>query len=195
MSLTLKIAASDPYSSDNLLWDYTNERFIITPETTITLEHSLLSLQKWEQEHEKPFLSVEDITQEEELDYIRCMTVTKNVDPNVYYSITDDQKREIAEYINKKKSAVMYSDIKDQQEGKGYKKETITSNLIYYWMTALTIPFEPCNRWHLNYLLSLIKTCSEKSQPPKKQSRAEAGNAWRAQKARLAAARAKKPHV
>ena len=145
------------------LWDENKEEFINTKEQTLQLEHSLVSLSKWESKWNKPFLSKDTKTEEEELDYIKCMTITQNVDPNVYKFIPLNIREEIKEYINAPMSATWFSEDKNTKSS----SEQITSELIYYWMVAQNIPFE-CEKWHLNRLITLIKICNIKSQPPKK---------------------------
>ena len=145
------------------LWDENKEEFINTKEQTLQLEHSLVSLSKWESKWNKPFLSKDTKTEEEELDYIKCMTITQNVDPNVYKFIPLNIREEIKEYINAPMTATWFSEDKNTKSN----SEQITSELIYYWMVAQNIPFE-CEKWHLNRLITLIKICNIKSQPPKK---------------------------
>lgn len=139
------------------------QEFFHVHEYTIQLEHSLVSVSKWESKWNKPFLSKDTKTEEEELDYIKCMTITQNVDPNVYKFIPLNIREEIKEYINAPMSATWFSEDKNTKSS----SEQITSELIYYWMVAQNIPFE-CEKWHLNRLITLIKICNIKSQPPKK---------------------------
>lgn len=143
----------------------TNE-FVYSKETKISLEHSLVSLSKWESKWNKPFLSKDNKTLEETIDYIRCMTITQNVDPDVYFRLTDDNINTINKYIESPMTATTFSD-----NGRN-SREIITSELIYYWMISLNIPME-CQRWHLNRLLTLIRVCNIKNTPPKKMSRRE----------------------
>lgn len=150
------------------LWDENKEEFINTKEQTLQLEHSLVSLSKWESKWHKPFLSKDVKTEEETLDYIRCMTITQNVDPSVYAFIPIDVRKEIQEYIDAPMTATR---IKDEQSSKGSSRQ-ITSELIYHWMIAQNIPFE-CETWHLNRLLTLIKVCNIESQPSKKMNMKE----------------------
>ena len=150
-------------------WDEDKEEFITTKETTLRLEHSLVSLSKWESRWGKPFLDSEDKTIEETLDYIRCMTLTQNVDPNVYYGLTSENVKQVEAYILAPMTATTISRRNNKTFG---QKETITSELIYYWMIALNIPFE-CQKWHLNRLITLIEVCNIKNSPPKKLSRNE----------------------
>ena len=145
------------------LWDENKEEFINTKEQTLQLEHSLVSLSKWESKWNTPFLSKDTKTEEEELDYIKCMTITQNVDPNIYKFIPLNVREEIKEYINAPMTATWFSEDKNTKSS----SEQITSELIYYWMIAQNIPFE-CEKWHLNRLITLIKICNIKSQPPKK---------------------------
>ena len=134
-------------------------------ETTLRLEHSLVSLSKWESKWCKPFLKKEQKTQEETIDYVKCMTLTQNVDPMVYKFISADNFKKISDYIESQHTATYIRDIKGKKS-----REPVTSELIYYWMISLNIPFE-CQKWHLNRLLTLIKVCSMKNQPPKKMSK------------------------
>lgn len=146
-------------------WNEKENTFITVKSTTLTLEHSLVSLSKWESKWCKPFLSKDPKTNEETLDYIRCMTLTQNVPSNVYDLLTNKNIQEIKSYIENPHTATV---IYENQNGHK-SNETITSELIYYWMTALNIPWE-AQKWHLNRLLTLIRVCNIKSAPPKKMS-------------------------
>ena len=147
-------------------WDELKQEFITTKEQTLCLEHSLVSLSKWESKWCKPFLTKQERTYEETIDYIKYMTLTPNVDPEVYKFLTNDNMTEINKYIEAPMTATTFS--KDRSSKAGH--EIVTSELIYYWMIALNIPFE-CQKWHLNRLLTLIKVCNIKNAPPKKMSR------------------------
>lgn len=144
----------------------TQEFVDIHPAKTIQLEHSLVSISKWESKWCKPFLSKDPKTKEESIDYVRCMTVTQNVDPEVYERLTDDILRQITEYIDAPMTATTFS---TPNTGRG-RREIITAELIYYWMIAANIPFE-CQKWHLNKLLTLIQVCNIKNSKPQKMSR------------------------
>ena len=147
-------------------WDEINNVFIPEGEQILELEHSLVSLSKWESKWLKPFLSTQEKTVEETLDYIRYMTLTPNVDPDVYNYITDSDAEKIYKYIYAPMTATTFP--KERQSKNS--SEIITSELIYYWMVALNIPFE-CQEWHLNRLITLIRVCEVKNQPPKKMSK------------------------
>lgn len=149
-------------------WDELKQEFINTKEQILQLEHSLISLSKWESKWEKAFLTKQEKSYEETIDYIKCMTLTKNVDPNVYNNITHENIIQINNYIAAPMTATR---IHEDGKGKG-SQEQVTSELIYYWMIALNIPLE-CEKWHLNRLLTLIKVCNIKNQPPKKMSKRE----------------------
>ena len=167
------------------LFDETNQEFITTKEQTLQLEHSLVSLSKWESKWCKPFLSQDTRTVEETIDYIRCMTITQNIDPVVYNNISNEIIEQINDYIDAPMTATWFS---EDRKGKGKtSSEQITSELIYYWMISLNIPFE-CQKWHLNRLLTLIRICNIKNQPEKKMSK----KAILSQNAALNAARRKK---
>ena len=150
------------------MWDEVNEKFVDSKEQVLQLEHSLVSLSKWESKWCKPFLSKENKTFEETIDYIRCMTINQHVPDEVYNCLTGENIREINEYISAPMTATRFS---NDVMGKG-SREQITSELIYYWMIALNIPFE-CQKWHINRLLTLIRVCNIKNQPSKKMSRRE----------------------
>ena len=142
--------------------------FISVKKQTLQLEHSLVSLSKWESKWHKPFLGNEDKTFDETIDYIRCMTLSQNIDPNIYMFLTQENIKEINDYIGDPMTATTFSD-----DGNGRNnREIITSELVYYWMVALNIPFE-CQKWHLNRLITLIEVCNIKNSPPKKLSRNE----------------------
>jgi len=149
------------------MWDESTETYINTKETTLQLEHSLVSVSKWESKWCKSFLSHTNKTYDETIDYIKCMTLTRDVDPSVYYGLTNDNIEQINKYIAAPMTATSFSD----KNGKG-GREIITSELIYYWMISQNIPFE-CQKWHLNRLLTLIRVCNIKNAPPKKHSRRE----------------------
>ena len=148
------------------LWDENNEEFISIDETPLSLEHSLLSISKWESKWNKPFLHTKEKTNKEIIDYIKCMTLTKNVDPNVYVCLTAENIQEIVNYINAPMTATTV-----KNNGRP-NREIVTSELIYYWMISLNIPVE-FERWHINRLITLIRVCSIKTQPAKKMSRSE----------------------
>lgn len=153
-------------------WDHKHMTFSQTKEVTLQLEHSLISLSEWEAKWKKPFLSIKSgLTPDEFIDYVRCMTVTKNVDPEVYTRINQELADKIIAYIDDSMTATWFAE--DSVSGaKPRHRETITAEVIYYQMIALNIPFE-CRKWHLNKLLTLIRVCSIKSQPEKKMSKAE----------------------
>lgn len=147
-------------------FDEDKSEFVTTKSTKLTLEHSLISLSKWESKWEKPFLSSEKTVQET-IDYIRCMTLTQNVDPMIYKALNTQNIQEVFDYINAPMTATKIKPTKRASNG-----EIVTAELIYYWMITLNIPFE-CQKWHLNKLLTLIEVCSIKNQPSKKMSKNE----------------------
>lgn len=150
------------------MWNESSEEFVSGKEQILTLEHSLVSLSKWESKWNKPFLSRNEKTYEETIDYIRCMTLTQNVDPNVYACLSPENVRDVNTYISLPMTATTFYEDKNTKTN----RETVTAELIYYWMISMNIPFE-CQKWHLNRLLTLIRVCSIKSQPAKKMSRRE----------------------
>ena len=150
------------------LFNEETEEFVYTKEQTLQLEHSLVSLSKWESKWHKPFLGKDDKTFDETIDYIKCMTLTPNVDPNTYLFLTKENIKDINDYIGDSMTATTFS----ENGPNARNREIITSELIYYWMVALNIPFE-CQKWHLNRLLTLIRICNIKNQPSKKRSKSE----------------------
>lgn len=148
--------------------------FINTKEQTLQLEHSLVSLSKWEAKWHKPYLSKKPMSLEETIDYIRCMTLTQNVDPNVYRAITPAILKTVTEYIDAPMTATTFSNRK-----RGGGRKIVTSEVLYYWMISYGIPFE-CQKWHLNRLLTLINVCNAEGAPPQKLSRAEVAAQYKA---------------
>lgn len=145
-------------------WDENAQEFVHTKEQTLCLEHSLVSLSKWESKYHKPFIGTENKTQEELLYYIQCMTITQNVDPAVYSLLGQKELEEINNYITDSRTATWFNEPKTTAPTTHRaKSETVTSELIYYWMISFQIPFE-CQRWHLNRLLTLIRVCKIKEQ-------------------------------
>ena len=150
----------------NEKWNEITEEFIYSKGQTIQLEHSLVSISKWEAKWRKSFLSSKDKTNDETLDYIRCMTITQNVSPEIYFHLTKENLKDIEDYIESPMTATIFRGMPITQNG---SPEIITSEIIYYWMITLNIPFE-CQKWHIKRLLTLIKVCDIKNQTPQKQS-------------------------
>lgn len=155
--LKIKIPGCETYNES------TNE-FVTLPSVTINLEHSLISISKWETKWCKPFLS-SDKTNLETLDYIKCMTVNGSVDDDVYLRLSADNIKEINNYIDAPMTATTFNERNAKPS-----KEVITSELIYYWIISFNIPIE-CQKWHINRLLTLIKVCNIKNSPPEKVNR------------------------
>lgn len=158
-----------PARPEKEFYDEEKQEFFTIPgtkEQKLQLEHSLVSLSKWESKWKKPFLAKTELTTEETLDYIRCMTITQNVPPEVYQNIPSDLIKQISDYIADPMTATWFS----KEEQKKSNSEVITSELIYYWMIALNIPPQ-YEKWHLNKLITLIRVCNAKNEPPKKMSK------------------------
>ena len=152
------------------LYDEVNNKFVYLPSRELILEHSLVSISKWESKWHKSFLNTDDKSFDEVIDYIKCMCVEELEDENDLYRLSEENVSDINAYIQDSMTATTFSDFSDNKNTKS--REIITSEIIYYWMIANNIPFE-CQYWHLNKLLTLIKVCSIKNSPEKKMSTSE----------------------
>ena len=122
------------------------------------------------------------------IDYVRCMTITQNVDPLVYQGLTNDNFEAVNQYIEAPMTATWFND----KDNKKFNREVITAEVIYYWMISLNIPFE-CQKWHLNKLLTLVRVCNIKNTPAKKRNKGP-NRAMLDQRAALNKARREKLH-
>ena len=150
------------------MFDDESQEFVTHGDVTLELEHSLVSLSKWESKHEKPFLGKVEKTTEETLDYVRCMILTPDAPEEIVSKLSEENIMEVNQYIDAKMTATWFSDT----PGAPKTRDVITAELIYYWMVVFQIPFE-CERWHLNRLFTLIRVCNIKQAKPKKMSRSE----------------------
>ncbi|MBR3320432.1 MAG: hypothetical protein IKG04_00580 [Exiguobacterium sp.] len=148
------------------LYDEVSEMFISVKPVVLRLEHSLVSISKWESIWKEPFLTRKDKTEQQTIDYLMCMTLNQNVDPEVYKFITPKQLKLINEYISDEKTATTFN----ERHSGAPNRQVITSELIYFWMAQYNIPFD-CQKWHLSRLLTLIRIASIKNAPDKKMSR------------------------
>ena len=149
-------------------WDEEKQEFVKPKFQTLTLEHSLVSLSKWESKWCKSFLHSPEKTVEETLDYIKFMTLTQNVNPDVYNYLTQEHITKINDYISAPMTATTFAEDKNGKKN----REVVTAELIYYWMISYQIPFE-CQKWHLNRLITLIRVCGVKNAPPGKTNKKE----------------------
>jgi hypothetical protein len=153
--LRLKVVTAEGFDDET-------QRFVDASSVTLELEHSLLSVSKWESKWEVPFLSTQSKTNDQVVDYVHMMNSSGEIPPEVLVHMRTEHFDAINKYINAKMTATTFREIKQPQNN-----EIITAELIYYWMIALGIPFE-CQRWHLNKLLTLIKVCNIKNTPKDK---------------------------
>lgn len=144
-------------------FDESQMRFVKMEGGSFEIEHSLAAIAKWEAKYKTAFLSSVDKTVEESLDYIRCMTITPDVDPDLYYRVDNELMQQINEYIGEKQTATQIRMV----AGKKKKPEIITAEIVYYWMISLGIPSE-YDQWHFNRLLTLIEVFNAKNGPQKK---------------------------
>jgi hypothetical protein len=149
------------------MFDDSSQQFIKQGGTTLELEHSLVSLSKWESEFEKPFLGRTEKTVDEILAYIKAMVLNK-VPEGIFSELSEENFSEINNYIEAKMTATWFH----EAPGAPASRDVITAELIYYWMITFQIPLE-CERWHLNRLFTLIRVCNIKQAKPKKMSRSE----------------------
>jgi hypothetical protein len=154
---------------DQELFNDANQEFIKVKGRELSLEHSLVSLSKWESRFHRPFLTKEDKTRAETIEYIKFMTITQNVSDNVFKTINSKIINEVSAYIEDPMTATSFS---EHEQKRKINREVITAEIIYYWMVALQIPME-CQKWHLNRLLTLINVCNIKNQPKRKMARSE----------------------
>ncbi len=160
-------------------WSDVTEEFMNVKPTTLILEHSLISLSKWESKWNKPFLTEEPKTDEETRDYIRCMTINKNVDDAVYMALTGSDIQKVNDYIASPMTATTFHEHNGNGRSKKSRGETMTAEIIYFYMISYGIPFE-CEKWHLSRLLTLIRVCGIKNAPSKKMSKNAAAKQQRA---------------
>lgn len=152
---------------DKELFNDATQEFIKVKGRELRMEHSLVSLSKWESKFHKPFLVKKNKTRAETIEYIKVMTITQNVDDSVFKAIDHKVIKEVTAYLENPMTATTFT---EQEEKHNINREVITAEIIYHWMVALQIPFE-CQKWHLNRLLTLINVCNIKNQPKRKMSK------------------------
>lgn len=157
------------------LWNEQTEEFIHTKELHLQLEHSLISISNWEMKWHVPYFD-ENKTDEQAIDYIRCMTLTKNVPESYYRCLTGKNIEDINAYMLDTMTATTIQDLK---QNTGHRSQKVTSELIYYWMIQFGIPFT-CDKWHINRLIMLIRVCAEENKPKKTKSAKELAAEYRA---------------
>lgn len=160
--LTLEVTVDEGF-------DETAQQFVATEVHELELEHSLFSLAKWESREEKSFLSKDSKTTDEVLRYIKDMLVTPGVSNDVLSRLSKDNLEAVNAYINAKMTATTFRELEDQR--RPLRSEIVTAEVMYHWMVSLQIPFDPCEHWHLNRLITLVKVCNEKNKPAGKKQR------------------------
>lgn len=158
--LTLMVGSTESFNDET-------QEFTRTGGFKLDFEHSLVSLSKWESKYKKPFIS-SDKTAEEAFDYIQMMVVTPDFPPEVFQNLNQEDVAAINDYISDKMTATTFHNLREKNSS-----EIITSEVIYFWMVTMNIPFE-CQYWHLNRLLTLIKVINVKNAPAQKMNRREA---------------------
>jgi hypothetical protein len=151
-------------------WDNEKQEFIYPEKGSLLLEHSLLSISKWEAIWHKPYMGSENKTNEEFYSYIKCMSLKGEPDDKILNSLTRDNLEDILTYIENPMTATTVKE--DASSVCGTPKNFVTSELLYAYMVNYNIPVEFEN-WHINRLLTLIRLCSSKQEKPKKMSQAE----------------------
>lgn len=160
--LKLNIPAQD-------YWDERTERFVTVDSGILVLKHTLVSLNKFETINKTPLFNKQKIPRDQLIEYIKCMTINEIKDENIYLSLSAADFKKVDAYMNDPMTATRFSRRKDRNINGRF----ITAELVYYWLSAFNIPFQPCEEWHLNKLLTLIKVCSEEQKGPQKKSRKE----------------------
>ena len=154
------------------LWDESRGEFISIKEHKLTLEHSLVSLTKYESNWHTPFLSPEEKTQEQVMDYIRCMVMGDDYDDNFIYALTPQDLKKIETYIATDQTASTIPEEKNNTEPKS--NELMTSELIYYYLGQIQCLTPTIENWHLSRTLTLIRIASWKQKPEKELNKKEA---------------------
>lgn len=156
-------------------WDPDINEFIYGDPTEIKMEHSLVSIAKWESKHHVSFLNTVEKTSEQMIDYMKLMILNKNINDEVFDKMISQEKylKQIKDYMNDPMTATKFTREQQRSARMNQGGEYITAETIYYWMVALQIPFDPCEKWHINRLLTLVQFCNIKNSPPKKMSRNE----------------------
>ena len=171
-------------------YDYNNDEIVIIQPITLELEHSLISLSKWESKWKVPFMNETEnqrLSREQSIDYFRFMSIKPVKDPRIFNVLTVSDEQEIFKYISDSMTATTFKDIPQDGRPKRRKsKEIITSEIIYYWMVEFGIPFE-CEKWHLNRLLTLIRVCQDKQAMPQKMKKKDVLGMYAAQNAKARA--------
>ena len=153
------------------MFDEVTGKRVRTRETTIQLEHSLVSISKWESKWKTHYINNDKLTDDMSRDYVRCMTISQNVDPRVYSNLTNENLKQIIDYINDPMTATTF-----RKTNQPPHRGIITAEIVYYWMISLGIPVDPFQKWHFNRLITLIRVVDEKSSPKRKMSSREAAN-------------------
>lgn len=166
--LTIEVKGKDGFNE-------ATQEFVALEGFVAELEHSLASLSKWESKWEKPFLVGEQKTTEETLSYVHMMILTPGISEEQLKLLDNSNLEAINTYINAKQTATWFA----KDSGRKTTGETLTAELLYYMMIALNIPFDPCEKWHLNRLITLIRVCNEKN-APKKMSRRDVASRQKA---------------
>jgi len=156
----------DLYIPGKEFWNSELQEFIYTKDITLHLKHSLVSLTRWEQHYKRRFLDDGPKNEEEYRFYIQCMTLNKDVDPLVYTVLQEDDIKKVTDYLHDSMTATTLP----KQNNNRSNSEKLSSELIYYYMSALNIPFE-CEKWFLNNLIILISIASIKNNPQEKKSK------------------------
>lgn len=160
--LKISVATAEAY-------DQEHGKFVPSSFVTLELEHSLVSLSKWESKFEKPFLGTDDKTTEETIWYVKAMCLTPDVPDEVFLKLDQANIRAVSDYIAAKMTATTITDLSPQR----HSREIVTAEIMYYWMVALQIPFE-CQYWHLNRLITLVRVINLKNAPSKSMDRRSA---------------------
>lgn len=162
---------------ENEIYNSTTNTFVTVPSCVITLEHSLISVAKWESKWRIPYLSAKKRTGRQELDYIRCMAVGPVKDKHVFEVLSAENISQIREYIDEPMTATTFT-----KSERPASKDVVTSEVLYCRMFANNIPME-CQKWHLNRLLTLIRVCDASAGPRQKMTKRQTATRYAEQNA------------
>lgn len=169
------------------LFDEETNTFLHPVGKKLHLEHSLLSISKWEAEWEIPFLNT-DKTSEQSLSYIKCCVLDDDFDELLLNTLSDKNILDFNAYLSKGMTAKKIIDLRSSLSQKRKSRrpasqKALTSEDIYYSMIQFHV-WKECEEWPLQRLLSLLQLCSLKSNSTGEMSKSDQAKFYREENAR-----------